>query len=212
MEKKCIIAGAGDFFEKKLPKEKGDFLIAADGGLDSLLKIDVMPDLFVGDRDSSKADLNIIEGLYFPTKKNDSDTLLAVKEGIKRGYKTFYIFGGTGGRIDHTIANIKVLEFLSENCMKGFLFSHNQVITVIQNSEISFPKEFEGYFSVFPTGGNANGVCIKGSGYTLDNYNFESSSSLGLSNYFKGEITSIKVTDGSVIVIFERQGEFIFGL
>lgn len=211
MDKKCIIVGAGDFFESVLPKAEEDLLIAADGGLDHLLKIGVMPDLFVGDRDSSKADLNVIEGLYFPTRKDDSDTLLAVKEGLKRGCKTFYIFGGTGGRIDHTIANIKVLEFLGENNLRGFLFSQNQVITVIRNSEISFPKEFKGYFSVFPTGGNADGVYIKGSEYPLDNYNFESSSSLGLSNYFKGEFTTIKVTDGSLAIIFERQGEFIFG-
>ncbi len=208
MKKKCIIVGAGDFFEKNLPMEKEDFLIAADGGFDFLLKIGVTPNLFVGDRDSVKSDISMTEGLYFPSRKDDSDMLLAVKEGIKRGFELFYIFGGTGKRIDHTLANIKLLEFLSENGLKGFLFSKNQVITVIRNSKISFPKEFKGCFSVFPNGGKAKGVYIRCCGYTLENHDFESSSALGLSNYFKGEAATIEVTDGSLSVVFERQGDF----
>ena len=209
MEKKCIIAGAGDFFEKSLEIGENDLLIAADGGLDSLLKIGAEPSLYIGDRDSSKSDKKIIDSIFFPVKKDDSDTLLAIKEGLKRGYSCFYIFGGTGGRIDHTMANIKALEFLTERNSTGFLFFERQVMTVIKNSSIHLPKEFKGYFSIFPTGGEAKGVTIEGGEYLLQNATLESSCSMGLSNEFKGEDVLIKVQNGSLAVIFERQGKFI---
>ena len=209
MEKKCIIAGAGDFFEKSLPLNEGDLLIAADGGLDSLLKIGYEPALYIGDQDSSKSDKKIIDSLFFPTRKDDSDMLLAVKEGLKRGYSLFYILGGTGGRIDHTLANIKVLEFLSERNSRGFLFFERQAMTVIKNDEIHLPRESKGYFSLFPIGGEAVGVTIEGGEYTLKDAALESSCSMGLSNEFKGEDVLIKVKDGSLAVVFERQGKFI---
>ncbi|MEG2144141.1 MAG: thiamine diphosphokinase, partial [Oscillospiraceae bacterium] len=105
---KCIIVGAGDFFETNIPISQGDFLIAADGGLNYLKELEIHPNLVMGDMDSVKVDYKEENHRIFPSKKDDSDTLIAINEGLKLGYELFFIFGGMGGRIDHTLANIKI--------------------------------------------------------------------------------------------------------
>ena len=83
---------------------------------------------------------------------------IAVKEGMALGYKHFVIFGGTGGRLSHTMANIQLLaELASEGC-EAVLMGTNSRIFVIHNSKISFEKEEEGYISVFSLSDRSEGV------------------------------------------------------
>ena len=209
--KKCIIVGAGEFSETNLPIESDDLLIAADGGLDYLTKLNIKPNLFIGDMDSVKANTEKIEKLVFPTKKDDSDMLLSVNKAINRGFQKFYIFGGLGGRIDHTIANIKILQYLAEKGLRGYLFGKEEVITAIKNEKIVFSSDFNGNFSIFALGGKALGVYEIGSEYTLTDYTLGESSSIGLSNRFCQNETVVSVRDGIIAVIFTRQGDFKVG-
>lgn len=209
--KKCMVVGAGDFFETKLPLSKGDFLIAADGGLNYLNALNIHPDLVVGDMDSVKVQYKEENHKIFSIKKDDTDTLIAVNEGLKMGYRHFFIFGGTGGRIDHSLANIKILEYLANSGARGFLFSKNEVITAIKNSEILFPQKYRGTFSIFAMGGDAVGILEKGSEYELLDYNLKSDSSIGVSNHFCGKEVRVSVREGRLLVVFQRQGEYKIG-
>ena len=91
---KCIIFGALPVCELTLKIENGDLVIAADGGYETLKKLNIEPDVIIGDFDSLKSDLpqngNIIK---HPVKKNDTDTLLAIKYGLENGYTDFIIYG-----------------------------------------------------------------------------------------------------------------------
>ena len=75
--------------------------------------------------------------------------LAAIREGINVGYSDFYLYCGTGGRIDHTIANLQALSFLSENGKQGFLVDNESIITAITNRKITFDSIQSGYVSVF---------------------------------------------------------------
>ena len=110
--RRCIILGAGDYYGEEIKIAQGDFVIAADGGYNVAVKNKITPDLFVGDFDSCNIQVDAKEKLVLPVVKNDTDTLAAIRAGLERGFAEFHIYGGTGGRIDHTLSNIQSLIFL----------------------------------------------------------------------------------------------------
>ena len=121
------------------------------------------------------------------------------------------ILGGIGGRIDHTIANIRTLSDIAENGGRGFLIGNDAVLTVIKDN-IAFPETSSGYISVFS---NEKGTAVteKGLKYTLENTPLTPSTTLGTSNEFVGERAQISVKDGSLLVIwYENQEIFLKNL
>lgn len=182
-------------------KENNDIIIAADGGYDILKEKAIVPDVILGDFDSTG---NIPEGkkiIKHPTEKDDTDTFLAYKYGYDLGYRCFVIFGGIGGRIDHTIANIRTLAHLAENGARGFLIGKDVVITAITDS-ITFPNSCSGYISIFSNNQVSHGISLKGLKYPADNLSLVASTTLGTSNEFLGERAQISVESGNLLVIW----------
>lgn len=201
--KTCFIIGAGEFFENSLAVKPGDMVIAADGGYLHLEKIGVKPDFIMGDFDSSaKPDFPDIA--VFNSEKDDTDTMLAVKYGFENGYSRFEIFGGTGGRLDHTFANIQTLSFIEKCGGQGFLYSKDQVFTVTA-SKMEFDCEHKGKISVFSLNENSTGVCEEGLKYSLDNAELTNDNPLGVSNEFVGKAARISVESGKLLIVYERK-------
>jgi thiamine pyrophosphokinase len=183
----------------------GDFVIAADAGYAKLEGI--KPDIVVGDFDSLgyiPKDKNIVR---HPEHKDDTDTMLAVKLGLEKGYKRFVILGGLGGRLDHTIANIHVLSYLTENGARGCLLGENENIIMIKNSYVSFSLETGGIFSAFAYGNAARGVRLDGFLYPLKSATLTCAFPLGVSNRFTGKKARVSVSDGCLLVIWNGEIE-----
>ena len=114
MERTCCIFGAGDYGAMPRPELDGRcFLIAADGGYGQLKQWGMSPHLAVGDFDSLGRVPEDVEVVRHPVRKDDTDMMLAVQEGLARGCGRFLIYGGLGGRLDHTLANLHILAFLA---------------------------------------------------------------------------------------------------
>ena len=107
----CFIFGAGPFFGLPVSPAPGDVVFAADGGYRHCQAAGLQPDLLLGDFDSLNDLPKGIPIHTFPAEKDDTDTMLAIKYGLKEGYRTFHLYGGTGGRPDHTLANLQALGF-----------------------------------------------------------------------------------------------------
>ena len=148
-ERICYVVGAGENFGLDFRPVTGDFVIAADAGLHYLEEQGIRADLVIGDFDSLKCVSEHPNTIVLSAEKDDTDTLAAIRAGIKAGYTSFHIYCGTGGRIDHTMANLQVLAYLSANNMRGFLFDNGTVITAITNGSLCFGKILCGYVSVF---------------------------------------------------------------
>lgn len=199
----CYIVGAGDCEEISIDKKADDFVIAADGGLIYCKRDNITPDLVIGDFDS----LGFIpeqENIYvLPVEKDDTDISFAVKYAMEKGYDTFVIFGGTGGRrADHTYANIALLAYISKHGGKGFLVCGDYTITSVTNSKISFPAYMNGDISVFSFDNVSYGVSEKGLFYNFDNTDVENSIVTGVSNSFTGQESSVSVREGTLIIYF----------
>lgn len=199
----CYIIGA-NCAKISLLKEEGDLIIAADGGYNAAINSGIEADVVLGDFDSLGFVPSGREVITLPVQKDDTDTLYAVKLGLTRGFKNFYIYGGMGGRTDHTLANIQTLGFIAENGGRGYLVSKNEVLTVIKNSELAFKKAAKGTVSVFAFGGRAEGVNINGLLYELENMSLEPTIPLGVSNSFKGVPSKIEVKKGSLLILFGK--------
>ena len=199
----CYIIGAGPFFGLPVSPEAGDYIIAADGGYRHCLEAGIAPHLLLGDFDSL-ADLPPETAVErFPVDKDDTDSMLALKAGLARGFRTFHLFGGTGGRLDHTLANLQGLAYLAERGAKGYLYDQSFVFTALRNSRLALPPRPAGVFSVFALGESARGVSILGGRYPLENGTLSPFFPLGVSNHFQGQPVEISVEKGCLLVGWE---------
>lgn len=200
-EKICYIVGACESGKVQIPKKKGDIVLCADGGLDILEKNNIKPDFVIGDFDSLGYIPKGENVFVYPKEKDDSDTGIAIKLGFQKGYKSFVIYGGLGGRFDHSFANVQLLSYIAENGGQGFLVGENTYMTVIKDSSLSLKGK--GTISVFSLSDKSMGVALKGLKYTLENGELTNSFPLGLSNEFLNEETSalLRVQRGTLLVI-----------
>lgn len=209
LEKICCIVGACAPGEICLPEKWETFVVAADGGLRYLEERGIAPDLVVGDFDSlghvPKGD-NV---LLHPVEKDDTDTMLAVKLGMERGYDTFLLYGCHGGRPDHMYANYQTLQFLAAGGARGYLVGDGWVSCVIHNGELVFPEELSGTISVFCPDGEAKGVDLEGLYYPLQGGTLTSGFPLGVSNHFIGENAVVTVREGTLLVMWEEAPEHL---
>ena len=199
MKKTCYIIGAGEI--ASLPLLCDCFVICADGGLRKAEEYGIKPDLIVGDFDSLGTVPNGNNVIVHPIEKDDTDMFLAVRCGIERGFDDFVIYGGLGGRLDHTLANIQLLKYLAENEMSGVLVGDSTWITAIKNGRIDFEESDKGIISVFSLTDKSFGVTIKNFKYETDRVELSSSFPLGVSNEFCGKKGSISVEDGTLLII-----------
>jgi len=198
----CHIVGAGErsgLVPRPGPK---DWVIAADGGYARLLALGVPADLVVGDFDSLPERPAHPRVVALPREKDETDMLAAIRLGLKKGYRAFYLYGGTGGRTDHTLANLQCLAFLSKRGARGFLFGANEAITAITDGEIAWGPGGRGTVSVFAHGGRAEGVSIRGLKYPLCGAVLRDDFPLGVSNELIGESAEVRVGKGTLAVIY----------
>ena len=202
-EKTCYIVGAGDFYGELSPKA-GDLVIAADGGFDTLKNLGITPDLLIGDMDSIETEADV-ERIVFPVRKDETDTFLAYREGVKRGYTNFVILGGVGGRDDHTFANFSLLIYGKNrgHCIK--MIGERCEMFAIKNERIELSGTPEAHLSAFAFGGDAKGVTIRGLEYEAEDLTLSPEFPLAVSNRFTERNASIEVKDGTLLIMAEYQ-------
>ena len=205
----CYIVGAGENYGIHFSPRAGDFVIAADAGFQVLEQHGINMDLVIGDFDSLPFVPQHPEVITLKKEKDDTDMRAAVLEGLKAGYEIFHIYGGTGGRIEHTIANIQLLAELSSGGKRGFLFGRDYIITALTNGTLALPGHVSGYVSVFAHSDRVEGVWLKGLKYELQDAVLSNSYPLGVSNELIGKESSISVKNGTVLIVFPMEAKAV---
>ena len=183
---KCIIFCAAGFDALAEPLQNEDFIIAADGGLAHTEKLGIAPNEILGDFDSLG---HVPEGAnVFPVEKDDTDAMLAVRQGLGLGCKEFVLYGSLDGpRLDHTVANFQTLQYLADHGASGYLVGKEYLVTVVKDGSLCFPAGAEGTVSVFCMGADAEGVTLEGLYYPLEKGTLSAGFPLGVSNHFTGQ-------------------------
>ena len=189
---------------KRLPKlSEGDLVIAADAGYLWLTENGITPDLVIGDFDSASPPRDI-SVLRFPKEKDDTDTLLAIREGLSRGYRSFRIYGAVGGLLDHTLANLQSLAFLKEQGACGVIIGDRECIRLLESGEsLTLPAQSEGKrVSLFAYGKTAR-ASLSGLYYSGDDILFTDAFPLGVGNLTTEKEAVITVTEGRLLLVTE---------
>lgn len=206
----CYVVGAMSLTPDLRPYPvQGDCVIAADRGFDSLMAYGVRPDLAVGDFDSLGYRPNHPNVIQLPAEKDDTDMVFALRKGIELGYRRFVLLGGVGGRLEHTLGNLQLLDWLAGQGGQGFLAGEKTAATCIRDGKhITFPASMSGSLSVLCSSGTAEGVDLIGLKYPLNRHTLTSQFPLGLSNQFLGQEAAVSVETGGLLLLWEDRGDF----
>lgn len=200
----CYIVGAGALYPAELEPAAGDWVIAADGGYRSLHRLGIRADLVVGDFDSLEGRPDHPNVLMLAKEKDNTDMAAALELGRARGYRTFRLYGGTGGRVDHTLANLQCLTWLSRQGCRGYLYGDNWTAAAVTDGALHLDAAHRGYVSVFCQGDRAEGVFLRGLKYPLRDATLTCDVALGVSNEFTGADSCIEVARGTLLVVWYR--------
>ena len=204
---KCVIFCAGELDLPAVSTDPGDLIIAADGGVRHTEKLGICPHVILGDFDSlgyAPAGAQV-----FPVEKDDTDAMLAVREGLNRGFREFVLYGALEGpRLDHTVANLQTLQFLADRGASGYLVGRHQTVTVVKEATLRFPAGTSGTISLFCMGADARGVTLTGLHYPLTDGILTPGFPLGVSNHFTGGVATVTVKTGSLLCIYNRENGF----
>lgn len=214
-EPKCIIISAGHFVPMEIPIGEEDMVIACDAGFIYAEQLGILPDLIVGDFDSmseagavamrslreiSESDPDRIVKLN--VKKDDTDTLMAVKIALSKGYRKFMLYGSLGGqRMDHSIANLQTLLYIKHNGGTGYIIEENRIVLIAENETVRFHRGNSGMISIFSVSEVSKGVTIRGLMYSLEDGELRNDFPLGVSNEFIiDEEAEITVREGTLLI------------
>ncbi len=185
---------------------KEDLIICADNSFSKALAENIKPDLIIGDFDTGKAeefpsDTDIIK---FPSEKDDTDTMLCIKETEKRGFSEITIVGGLSGRLDHTYANIQSLAYAESRGIKAVISDGDNEAFLMNPGEISITKK-EGYsLSLFSYGEKAEGIYAEGVKYPICGSSLTDSFPLGVSNEITADKARISLSKGTLLIILSK--------
>lgn len=203
--KKALLLGASPILDSSFLRNYSneDYLfVAIDGGYNIFLKEDIEPDILIGDFDTLNKQLirspkTIIE---LNPMKDDTDTFYIIKKLINDGFKEFYIYGCLGGKLDHTIANIQLLRYLSSLNIKSYMFQDDSVLFTLTHEDKLFKENNSGLVSIFALSSTTK-LSLSNFKYNLDSYTMTNDVPLGISNEFiKSKQASIKIHEGTALI------------
>ncbi|MCL2055112.1 MAG: thiamine diphosphokinase [Oscillospiraceae bacterium] len=202
--RKCYIFGSAEISDYGSIKVEADsFVIAADGGYRHTIRLGLLPDLLIGDFDSLEGEPPLrCETITAPKEKDDTDMLLAVKAAMGRGFYDITLCGASGGRFDHTIANLQVLEYILSKGGKGRIIEPSFEAYVLSKGSFDFPGN-SGYLSMFAISEEAV-VTTCGTKYNVENYKLTRSFPVGVSNEMTAASCNITIHHGTLLIILQN--------
>ncbi len=201
---RCVIVGGADinnYKEVRKYLKNDDFCIFCDSGLKHISGLETKPDLIVGDFDSYEKPSTDTETIVLPREKDDTDTVFGIKEAIKRGFDDFLLIGVIGNRLDHSLVNVSVLNYLHENGKKGKIVDDYSEMEIIADNTAEITDNFS-YFSLINMFGVSEGVTIKNAKFPLENETITSDYQYATSNeVLKGHTAEVSITKGKLLLI-----------
>lgn len=202
--KRCVIIGGAsienyDIIRKHLKED--DFYIFCDSGLKHLEALGVNPHFIVGDFDSHQNPNLDVETIVLPCEKDDTDTVFAVKEAVRRGFDDFLLIGVVGARIDHTLCNVSILLYLDSLGKKGCIVDDYSQMQIVADEPVYIDDSYA-FFSLLNISGTAKGITIENAKYPLHSAEITCEYQYGVSNeVLPGKTAKVTVDEGKLLLI-----------
>ena len=204
-----IVGGAsiGDYETVGAMLRQDDYMIYCDCGLRHMDGLGAEPDLIVGDFDSYSNPEMETETIVLPCEKDDTDTVFAVKEALRRGFEDFLLIGVVGERLDHTLGNVSILLMLDSAGKKGIIIDDYSEMEIVSDrcEKPCIIDDSYAYFSLLNISGKASGVTIRGAKYPLEDAEITCEYQYGVSNeVLPGCTAEVIVGEGKLLLIKVR--------
>jgi thiamine pyrophosphokinase len=161
----------------------------------------VQPSLIVGDFDSHENPCLDVETIVLPCEKDDTDTVYAVKEAINRGFDNFLLIGVVGARLDHTLGNVYILEYLDELGFKGKIIDDYSEMELVSSAP-AYVDDSYAFFSLINITGTAKGITVENAKYLLNDAEITCGYQYGVSNeVILGRTAKVYVKEGKLLLI-----------
>lgn len=203
-----IITG-GTLYPDNIPErpQKDDLVIAADSGLDNARVLGIEPAVVVGDYDSLGHAPDVPDGvevITVPTEKDVTDTQLAVELALRREAREIVILGGLGGRLDHTLSNLAILEDALGKRVRATIADGQNRVRLLHNDSTILPRSGYTYVSLLALDPLCKGVEIEGVKYPLKGARLARTFGYAVSNEITGNCCFISVRKGTLLVVESR--------
>ena len=197
----ALIISGGDYAPIEL--QSFDYVIACDRGYLHAQKMNITPDLIIGDFDSAPYPDGSIPVESYPTHKDDTDTMLAVRKVLALHYSEIIIACAFGGRLDHTYANIQAAAYAAEHGEIVRLCGNDSDAWVFCDQTLFFPQRSDYSLSVFSISDSCH-VTITGAEYECSDTVIRNTFPIGISNNWKEDRISVTAHNGIIMVMESR--------
>lgn len=178
-----------------------DYIICADGGIRHAKMLGILPDLLIGDFDSSDPSESSVKKIKFPVRKDFTDSEICMKYALEMGYDEILFIGMSGTRADHTLTNM----LLISKCPNGAMIDDNNEIYYLKD-RIKIENRKGKTLSIIPVKGNMCGITTAGLDYPLFDETLYFGESRGNSNVIIDDTCEITIKSGEGLV-FINNGE-----
>lgn len=181
-------------------RQEGDIIICADAGYRAAKKYGITPDLTIGDFDSLGCLPEDGEIISLPVHKDDTDMVVCLREGRKRGYCEFVVLGCLGGRFDHTLACLQCAADAAARGERVWLCDPQNHVTVLSPGEYSFPRVAGRKLSLLAYTPEVKGVTLKGTLWELEDASLNGMYPLGCSNEWNALAAQLVFREGLLVL------------
>nr|WP_221452173.1 thiamine diphosphokinase [Bacillus benzoevorans] len=181
-----------------------------DRGVYTLLSRGIKPNIAFGDFDSvSCEELTFIEErvenlIKFKPEKDETDMEHALNWAITQNPQIIRIFGATGGRLDHMLANLQLLinPIKNKSHVQIEMIDQKNIVFLKQPGVYSIEKlEKKKYISFIPMMNDVKGVTLKGFKYPLNDYHIELGSTVCISNELVADYGTFSFSEGILLIV-----------
>ena len=197
--------------EEMLPELDGyakpSLWAAADKGVSTLLKRGIVPDVAFGDFDSiDERDRSFIakEMYTYEEEKDDTDLALALAWALRQKPEAITVFGGTGGRMDHTMGVVHLLveeRLLQSGVPITVIDKQNELEAKLPGRHTAGRDSRHKYISFVPMTPIVEGITLEGFKYPLQGKDISLGSTLCISNELISDIGTYSFNSGILMVI-----------
>ncbi len=208
----AIIFANGDFIDGPavravLNHETPPLIIAADGGLNHIVRLDLRPDMIIGDLDSAQpvqlqqARAHGVEVKQFPTDKDETDLELALIAAVRHDCDPIRIIGAVGDRLDQTLGNVYLLALTELVGRDVRMVNGKQTICLARPGETHVTGQPGDTLSLLPISGDVSGIVTEGLQYPLNGETLRFGPARGMSNVVLTTSARIKFKDGLLLLV-----------
>lgn len=199
-----LLGGALEIDDRVRALMQGARAIAADGGMAHAEALGVTPELWVGDFDSTSAELTAkyaaTPRLPFPAEKNFTDGELAIEQAIERGARRLVLVGAFGGeRTDHAVSHLLQAVTLAERGLDVVLTSGVEEAVALLPGSRDLELPAGSLFSVIAFTA-LTGLSLSGVKYPLDKAQIAFGASRTISNVAEGPLT-VSLASGRALIV-----------